>query len=52
MVTAEAYATQLVRRGRTEDARKLVAKLPPGIVVIEVNETTPDEAQWPSRRPR
>ena len=45
-----ARARSLARAGKSQAARQLVAQLPPGTVVIEVNQTSPDPAAWPSKR--
>jgi len=39
------HVHELVAIGRVEEARALIAALPPGVVVVEVNETTPGPAR-------
>ncbi len=39
-------ARDLAAAGDVEGAREAVQNLPPGVVVIEVNTTTPDPDKW------
>jgi hypothetical protein len=38
-------ARQLAAEGKVDEARALIADLPPAVVVVEVNETTPGPAR-------
>lgn len=39
-------AQDLAAAGRVDEARQVVQNHPPGVVVIEVNQTTPDPDKW------
>ena len=39
-------AQDLAADGQVDAARKIVESQPPGVIVIEVNQTTPDPDKW------